>query len=93
MVWILSIFLLWIGEKDEEIKNNILYISMICNIELNSEIPRDTLREFAKYIIPYIRDFTYSDEGRRSISLWMRNHPEYEEDDLSFDPDDEDDEY
>ena len=40
-----------------------------------------------------IRDFTYSDEGRRYISVWMRNHPEYEEDDLSFYPDDEDDEY
>ena len=65
---------------------------MTCDIKLNGELPRDILQDFAKYIIPYIRDFTYSDEGKRYISVWMRNHPEYEEDDLwSYDDDENDD--
>ena len=65
---------------------------MTCNIRFNGELPRDILQDFAKYIIPYIRDFTYSDEGKRYISVWMRNHPEYEEDDLwSYDDDEDDD--
>ena len=65
---------------------------MTCDIKLNGELPRDILQDFAKYIIPYIRDFTYSDEGKRYISVWMRNHPEYEEDDLwSYDDDEDDD--
>ena len=65
---------------------------MTCDIKLNDELPRDILQDFAKYIIPYIRDFTYSDEGKRYISVWMRNHPEYEEDDLwSYDDDEDDD--
>ena len=65
---------------------------MTCDIKLNGELPRDVLQDFAKYIIPYIRDFTYSDDGKQYISVWMRNHPEYEEDDLlSFDDDEDDD--
>ena len=37
---------------------------MTCDIKLNGELPRDILQGFAKNIIPYIRAFTYSDEGK-----------------------------
>ena len=66
---------------------------MKCNIKLNGELSRDILQDFAKYIIPYIRDFTYSDEGKRYISIWMRNHPEYEDNYVWDYVEDKDDEY
>ena len=66
---------------------------MKCNIKLNGELSRDILQDFAKYIIPCIRDFTYSDEGKRYISIWMRNHPEYEDNYVWDYVEDEDDEY
>ena len=45
------------------------------------------------YIIPYIRDFAESQEGKTYIAKRKRNHPEYEDDEFTgYDYDDEDDE-
>lgn len=65
-------------------------------MKLNGELSRDILRDFAKYIIPYIRDFAESAEGKRYITQWQANHPEYDAGEeylgYDYDADDEDDE-
>ena len=67
---------------------------MKCDINLEGEISREKLKDFAQYIIPFIRDFAFSDEGKRYISEWMRKHPEFEDDDNdTYDYDEEDDDY
>ena len=53
---------------------------MTSNIKFDGELSYETLKEFAKYIIPFVRDFVFSEEGKRYITIWLRNHPEYEED-------------
>ena len=65
---------------------------MTSNIIFNGELSHETMKEFAKYIIPFIREFVFSEEGKNFISNWLRNHPEYEEDifcDYEHDDDDE----
>ena len=63
------------------------------NINFEGEISREKLKDFAQYIIPYIRDFSYSDEGKNYISAWIRKHTEYENDEdyPYYDEEDEDD--
>ena len=68
-------------------------IGMSYQLNLNGELSREILKDFAKYIIPYIRDFAESQEGKTYIAKWKRNHPEYEDDEFTgYDYDDEDDE-
>ena len=40
---------------------------MTYQLSLNGDISPDKLKEFAKYIIPYIRDFSDSVEGKEYI--------------------------
>ena len=37
---------------------------MTSNIIFNGELSHETMREFAKYIIPFIREFVFSEEGK-----------------------------
>ena len=68
-------------------------IGMSYQLNLNGDLSREILNDFAKYIIPYIRDFAESQEGKTYITKWKRNHPEYEDDEFTgYDYDDEDDE-
>ena len=65
-------------------------IGMSYQLNLNGELSREILKDFAKYIIPYIRDFAESQEGKTYIAKWKRNHPEYEDDEFTgYDYDDE----
>lgn len=67
---------------------------MKCDINLEGEISREKLKDFAQYIIPFIRDFSFSEEGQRYISDWIKKNPEYEEDEdntYDYDEDDDDD--
>ena len=66
---------------------------MSYQLNLNGDLSRDILKDFAKYIIPYIRDFSDSAEGRKYINTWIKTHPEYETDDNEwyyYDDEDED---
>lgn len=69
---------------------------MSYQLNLNGELSREILRDFAKNIIPYIRDFAESTEGKRYINQWQANHPEYNTEEeyfgYDYDADDEDDE-
>ena len=68
-------------------------IGMSYQLNLNGELSREILKDFAKYIILYIRDFAESQEGKNYIAKWKRNHPEYGDDEFTgYDYDDEDDE-
>lgn len=51
---------------------------MKCDIKLEGEISREKLKDFAQYIIPFIRDFSFSEEGQRYISEWVKQHPKFE---------------
>ena len=67
---------------------------MKLDIHLEGEISREKLKDFAQYIIPFVRDFSFSEEGQRYISEWMRKHPEFKDDDNdTYDYDEEDDDY
>ena len=61
-------------------------LSMKLDIHLEGEISREKLKDFAQYIIPFVRDFSFSEEGQRYISEWMKKHPR-------FGDDEEDDDY
>ena len=47
---------------------------MKLDIHLEGEISREKLKDFAQYIIPFIRDFSFSEEGQRYISECMKKH-------------------
>ena len=77
-------------EKEYYIQNG----SMKSDIMLEGEISREKLKDFAQYIIPFIRDFSFSEEGQRYISEWMRKHPRFGDDEEDiYDDDEEDDDY
>ena len=62
-------------------------------VRTDKDTIKEVVKDFAKYIIPYIRDFAESQEGKTYIAKWKRNHPEYEDDEFAgYDYDDEDDE-
>ena len=64
------------------------------DINFKGEISREKLKDFAQYIIRFIRDFSFSDEGKRYISEWIRKHPEFEDDvDNTYNYDEDDDAY
>ena len=45
-------------------------------------------------MIPFIRDFSFSEEGQRYISEWMKKHPRFGDDEEDiYDDDEEDDDY
>ena len=67
-------------QKERNPFNN---IGMSYQLNLNGELSREILKDFAKYIIPYIRDFAESQEGKIYIAKWKRNHPEYEDDEFT----------
>ena len=46
---------------------------MKLDIHLEREISREKLNDFAQYIIPFIRDFSFSEEGQRYISEWKKS--------------------
>lgn len=67
---------------------------MNIQLSLDGDLSRDILREFAKYIVPFIRQFADSAEGKQYITEWIEKNPEYDrEDDCIYDYDDEDDDY
>ena len=64
------------------------------DIHLEGENSREKLKDFAQYIIPFIRDFSFSEEGQRYISEWMKKHPRFGDDEEDiYDDDEEDDDY
>lgn len=42
-------------------------------VELSDEL----LTSFAKSLVPEIRKFYQSDEGKAYYEMWLKNHPEY----------------
>lgn len=45
----------------------------------NVELPEELLTSFAKALVPEIRKFYDSDEGKAYFEKWLANHPEYAE--------------
>lgn len=45
----------------------------------NIELPEELLASFAKALVPEIRKFYDSDEGKAYFEKWLANHPEYAE--------------
>ena len=45
----------------------------------HADIPKETLDAFARYIIPEIRRFAESEEGKAYYAEWLKKHPEYAE--------------
>lgn len=45
----------------------------------NVELPEELLTSFAKALVPEMRKFYDSDEGKAYFEKWLANHPEYAE--------------
>lgn len=45
----------------------------------NVELPEELLTSFAKALVPEIRNFYDSDDGKAYFEKWLANHPEYAE--------------
>ena len=45
----------------------------------NVELPEELLTSFAKALVPEIRKFYDSDEGKAYYEKWLAKHPEYAE--------------
>ncbi len=45
----------------------------------NVELPEELLTSFAKALVPEIRKFYDSDEGKAYFEKWLSNHSEYAE--------------
>ena len=43
------------------------------------ELPTDVLDAFSKFLVPEIRMFYGSDEGKKYFENWLKKHPEYAE--------------
>lgn len=43
----------------------------------NVELPEELLTSFAKALVPEIRKFYDSDEGKAYFEKWLANHSEY----------------
>ena len=41
------------------------------------ELPRELLMSFAKFLVPEIRKFYQSEEGKAYYTRWLKKHPEY----------------
>lgn len=41
------------------------------------ELPEELLTSFAKALVPEIRKFYQSEEGKAYYEKWLKNHPEY----------------
>ena len=41
------------------------------------ELPQELLTSFAKFLVPEIRKFYQSEEGKAYYARWLKNHPEY----------------
>ena len=43
----------------------------------NIELPTDVLDAFSKFLVPEIRKFYQSDEGKAYFENWLKKNPEY----------------
>lgn len=53
---------------------------MVDIIEFNhneAELPKELLTSFAKFLVPEIRKFYQSEEGKAYYEKWLKKHPEY----------------
>ena len=48
-------------------------------MEINVALPEELLNSFAKALVPEIRAFYDSDEGKAYFEKWLTKHPEYDE--------------
>ena len=47
--------------------------------KIDVALPEELLNSFAKALVPEIRAFYNSDEGKAYFEKWLANHPEYDE--------------
>ena len=43
------------------------------------QLPKNLLKEYAMFLVPEIRKFYKSEEGKRHYAEWLKKHPEYQE--------------
>ncbi len=47
------------------------------------QLPKNLLKEYAMFLVPEIRKFYKSEEGRQYYAEWLKKHPEYQEQEKS----------
>lgn len=43
------------------------------------QLPKNLLKEYAMFLVPEIRKFYKSEEGKQHYAEWLKKHPEYQE--------------
>ena len=43
------------------------------------QLPKNLLKEYAMFLVPEIRNFYKSEEGKQYYAEWLKKHPEYQE--------------
>ena len=43
------------------------------------QLPKNLLKEYAMFLVPEIRKFYKSEEGRQYYAEWLKKHPEFQE--------------
>ena len=47
------------------------------------QLPKNLLKEYAMFLVPEIRKFYKSEEGKQYYAEWLKKHPEYQEQEKS----------